>query len=127
MEINERILAFVKEKGPVLPVQVSKEINDSILMTSARLSELLSSKHIKISYVKVGSSPLYYFQGQESKLQNFTDNLHEKEKKAYELLRQNKVLKDSVQDPVIRVALRQIKDFAVPLQVSYENKTEIFW
>jgi len=127
MEVNERILAIVKEKGPILPVHVSKEINDSILMTSARLSELLSSKHIKISNIKVGGSPLYYYLGQESKLQNFANNLSDKPKKAYELLKQNKILRDSEQEPAIRVALREIKDFAVPLQVNYENKTEIFW
>lgn len=127
MEVNERILSIVKEKGPILPVQVSREINDSILMTSARLSELLAKKQIKISSLKVGGSPLYYFQGQESKLQNFTDNLNGMEKKAYDLLSQDKVLRDSSQEPAIRVALREIKDFTIPLQVNYENKTEIFW
>jgi len=127
MGINENILTFVKEKGPILPVRVSKEINDSILMTSARLSELLSNKQIKVSYLKVGASPLYYVEGQEAKLQDYSDNLAEKEREAYELLKQNKILRDTTQEPSIRVALRQIKDFAVPLQVTYENRVEILW
>ncbi len=127
MEVNERILGIVKEKGPLLPVQVAKEINDNILMTSARLSELLTSKYIKISNLKVGGSPLYYFPGQENKLQNFVDNLNGMERKAYGLLLQNKVLRDYTQEPAIRVALRQIKDFTVPLQVNYKNTIEIFW
>jgi hypothetical protein len=127
METNERILYLIKEKGPLLPVQASKEINENILMTSARLSELLTAKRIKISNLKVGGSPLYYFPGQETKLQNYTENLNGMEKKAYDLLSQNKILKDSNQEPAIRVALREIKDFATPLQVNYQNKTEIFW
>jgi hypothetical protein len=127
METNEKILSIVKARGPLLPVQVAKEINDNILMTSARLSELLTSRQIKISSVKVGGSPLYYFQGQESKLQDFAGNLQQKEKEAYELLKQNRILRDTSQEPAIRVALRQIKDFAVPLQVNYEAKAEIFW
>ena len=127
MDTNEKILTIIKEKGPILPVKVSKEINDNILMTSARLSELLTAKQIKISNLKVGGSPLYYFSGQENRLQNFTDNLNGTEKKAYELLAQNKILRDFSQEPAIRVALRQIKDFAIPLQVNYENKIEIFW
>lgn len=127
MDTNETILAIIKEKGPILPVHVSKEINDNILMTSARLSELLTAKQIKISNLKVGGSPLYYFSGQEGKLQNFVDNLGGMEKKAYYLLENNKVLKDSTQEPAVRVALRQIKDFAIPLQVNYQNETEIFW
>ena len=120
-------LSIVKEKGPVLPVQIAREVNDNILMTSARLSELLAVKQIKISNLKVGGSPLYYAAGQESKLQNFIDNLNGMEKKAYNFLLQNKVLRDSAQEPAIRVALREIKDFAIPLQVNYENKAEIFW
>ncbi|MBN4049116.1 hypothetical protein JYT91_00695 [archaeon AH-315-M20] len=127
METNEKILTLVKEKGPILPVHISKEINDNILMTSARLSELLSNKQIRVSNVKVGGSPLYYVEGQESKLQDHSDNLVEKEREAYELLKQNKILRDFTQEPGIRVALRQIKDFAVPLQVNYENKVEILW
>lgn len=127
METNERILFLLKERGPILPVQASKEINENILMTSARLSELLTSKRIKISNLKVGGSPLYYLSGQEHKLQNFTENLNGVEKKAYDILSQNKILKDSEQEPAIRVALRQIRDFAIPLQVNYENKIEIFW
>jgi len=127
MDTNETILAIIREKGPVLPVQVSKEINDNILMTSARLSELLTAKQIKISNLKVGGSPLYYFSGQEEKLQNFVDNLGGMERKAYDLLENNHVLRDYTQEPAVRVALRQIKDFATPLQVNYQNKTEIFW
>lgn len=127
MDTNEIILSIIKEKGPILPVRVSKQINDNILITSARLSELLTLNQIKISNLKIGGSPLYYFPGQENKLQNFVDNLNGMEKKAYDLLSANNVLRDSDQEPAIRVALRQIKDFATPLKVNYENKIEIFW
>ena len=127
MDKNQAILEIINRKGPVLPVQVSKEINDNILMASARLSELLSSKKIKISSLKVGGSPLYYLPGQEEKLRNFVNNLGGVERKAYDLLEQGKVLRDAVMEPAVRVALRNIKDFAVPLQVIYQEKTEIFW
>ena len=127
METNERILLLIKEKGPVLPVHISKEIKENILMTSARLSELISSNKLKISSIKVGGSPLYYLQGQEPKLQDFSGNLPGAEKKAYELLKQSKIIRESTAEPVIRVALRQLKDFAVPLQVTHENNTEVFW
>ena len=127
MDKNQAILEIISRKGPVIPVQVSKEINDNVLMASARLSELLSSKKIKISSLKVGGSPLYYLPGQEEKLRNFANNLGGVERKAYNLLEQGKVLRDAAMEPAVRVALRQIKDFAVPLQVIYQEKTEIFW
>ena len=127
METRERIVEIVKAKGPVLPVQVSKEIGMNILMSSAHLAELTASQRLKISSLKVGGSPVYYLAGQEAMLQKFTGNLNDKEKKAYDLLIQNKILRDSEQEPVIRVALREIRDFALPLNVKYSNSSEIFW
>jgi len=127
MDTRDKILEFVKAKGPILPVQISKEIGTNILMASAHLAELTASHKLKISAIKVGGSPLYYLAGQEAMLQKFTANMNDKEKKAFDLLSQNKVLRDSEQEPVIRVALREIRDFAIPLNVNYNNNREIFW
>ncbi len=127
LELREKIVDIVKSKGPVLPVQISKEIGTNILMASAHLAELTASKRLKISNVKVGGSPLYYLAGQEAMLQKFAGNFNDKEKKAFDLLSQSRILMDSEQEPVIRVALREIKDFAMPLNVTYNNRTEIFW
>lgn len=127
MDNRDKILEFVKVKGPVLPVQISKEIGSNILMASAHLAELTASGRLKISTIKVGGSPLYYLPGQEAMLQKYTTNMNDKEKKAFDLLNQSKILRDSEQEPVIRVALREIKDFAIPLNVNYNNRIEIFW
>ncbi|MBI2659322.1 hypothetical protein HYX05_04470 [Candidatus Woesearchaeota archaeon] len=127
METRERIVEIVKAKGPVLPVQVSKEIGTNILMASAHLAELTASKRLKISTIKVGGSPLYYLQGQEEMLQKYTANMNDKEKKAFDLLSQSKILRDAEQEPVIRVALREIKDFAIPLNVTHNDNKEMFW
>ena len=127
METREKIVELVKQKGPVLPVQISKEIGSNILMASAHLAELTASKRLKISTIKVGGSPLYYLEGQEEMLQKYIGSMNDKEKKAYDSLQQNKILRDIEQEPVIRVALREIKDFAIPLNVNYNNSKEIFW
>ena len=127
MDIRQRILDLMKIKGPIIPSQISKEIGLDILMTSAHLSELSSNGKLRISSLKVGGTPLYYLQGQESLLQNFSQNLHEKEKKAFDMLKDKKILEDKELEPVVRVALRQIKDFAVPLHVTHQNSTELFW
>mgnify|MGYP001563732871 CR=1 FL=1 len=127
METRDKILEFVKQKGPVLPIQVSKIIATNILMASAHLAELTASQKLKISTIKVGNSPLYYLPGQEEMLQKFTESMNDKEKKAYDLLQHSKILRDSEQEPVIRVALREIKDFAIQLNVNYNNNQETFW
>ena len=122
-QIKEKIINLLKRRGPSLPVHIAKEIDMSILFSSAFLSELLSEKRIKISNMRIGSSPLYYLSGQESQLEKFSQYLKNKEKEAFILLLERKILKDSEQEPAIRVALRQIKDFAIP----FEKGDKIYW
>ncbi len=127
METRDQILEIVKRKGPVIPSQIAKEIGSNILMASAHLAELTESRKLRISRIKYGGSPLYYCPGQESMLQKYSANLNEKEKKSYDLLSEKKILRDSEQAPVVRVALREIRDFAMPLTVKHNDAIEIFW
>ena len=122
-EIKANIINAIKAKGPSLPVQIASQVQISSLFTGAFLSELAAEKAIKISDMKVGGSPLYFISGQESMLDNFHQYLPGKEKEAFILLKQKKILKDSEQLPPIRVALRSIKDFAFP----FKNDDIIFW
>jgi len=124
LPIKEKILETLREKGPSLPVHISREINQSSLFTSAFLSELLSEKRIKISNMKVGTSPIYYAPGTESQLEKYSEHLKQKEKEAFMLLQEKKFLKDSEQEPAIRVALRAIKDFSKPFET---QKGEFYW
>ncbi|MBL7050557.1 hypothetical protein ISS04_00150 [Candidatus Woesearchaeota archaeon] len=124
---KKTILRLISEKGPLIPSQVYKEIEENVLLASALLSEMASEKLVKISSVKIGGSPLYYLKGQEKLLEKHIDRLHEKEKKAVDLLRQNNVLMDISLEPVIRVALRQVKDFAKAFEVKIGEKKEMFW
>lgn len=124
-EIKNKIILVLRKNGPSLPVHISRQIESSILFTSAFLSELVSEKKIKMSNMKIGNSPLYFLPGQENRLEKFSENLKSKEKEAYDLLKEKKVLKDSKQEPAIRVALRALKDFAVPFKK--EGSEEIFW
>ena len=127
MDTSERILEFMRINGPVIPAQVAREINSNILMASAHLSELSSRGKLKVSTIKVGTSPLYYLHGQEDQLQRFCQNLGEKEKKVYEELKSKCVLRDNELSPLVRVVLRTLKDFATPLQVNYKGASEIIW
>jgi len=91
------------------------------------LSELYSNKRVKLSYLKVGSSPVYYIGGQEAKLQNYTHVLKAPEKKAFEILKEKKLLKDRALDPVTRVALQNIKDFAKPIEITLNSIKDLYW
>ncbi len=126
-ELKEKVLELVRLKGPVTPTIITQEIGMSTYISSALLAELAGSNQIRISNVKMGSTPLYYAPGQEEKLQEYVTYLHEKEKQAYEQLKKELVMQDSSQDPVVRVALRTLKDFAKPLTVQADGKEELFW
>ncbi len=127
LQTKERIMELIRQRGPELPVRIANTIKLSNIFTAAFMSELISEQKLKISNMRVGASPLYYIQGQEEQLQKYTDYLNHKEKEAFNLLKQNSILQDSEQEPAIRVALRSIKDFAVPLQIIDKGETKIFW
>lgn len=123
LPIREKILLILRRKGPSLPVHIANELHMSMLFASAYLSELLSDKSIKISHMRVGSSPVYFIPGQEYGLERYSQHLKSKEKEAFLLLKEKKFLKDDVQLPAMRVALRAINDFAIP----FKKDGEIFW
>ena len=126
-QIEQQILNNVRMIGPVLPLQIAKAIGRDLLFSGAILSQLVSKKMISISYAKIGGSPVYYFKGQEPKLSMLYSNLPLKEKEAYNLLKEKKILMDSKQEPSIRVALRNLKDFASPFKANIGEKEELFW
>ncbi len=123
MLIKEKIVSIIRRRGPSIPVHIAKEIQQTILFTSAFLSELVADKELRISHMRVGSSPVYYIQGQEPSLERFSQYIGGREKDAFFLLKEKKFLKDSEQEPAIRVALRFIRDFAIP----FKDNEEIIW
>ncbi|MBS3176562.1 hypothetical protein J4457_04970 [Candidatus Woesearchaeota archaeon] len=127
MDYREQALSYLRLHGPSTPTQIAKHISKDGMMAGAILSELSANTKVKISSIKVGSTPLYFLPGQEDQLQKFNMHLNEKELRAYALLQSSKVLRDMTCDALTQVCLRAIKDFAVPLQVTYENQQEIFW
>jgi hypothetical protein len=124
---TQKVLDAMRISGPTLPAKVAKLLSTDTIMASAVLSDLASFKKIKISYIKVGSSPLYYLPGQEHMLQNFKSNLNEKDQRTLEALKQRKIIRDREADPLTRVSLREIRDFAVPLNVNLNGQIELFW
>ncbi len=126
-EKKDQVLAFVKQNGPVLPIQISKNLELNMIFSGAILAELVSNKLLKLTKAKIGSSPLYYAPGQESKLGKLRDHLSQRPKQAYDLIKENRILRDNACEPWQRVALRDIKDFAIPLRVNLKGIDEIFW
>src|SRR3989344_5188715 len=127
IKTKERIISIINEKGPSFPVQIARAINVSPLFTSVFLSELHEDNKLKTTNMKIGSSSLYFLQGQEQMLENFIEHLNQREKEAFYLIKKSQVLEDEKQSPIIRVALREIKDFAHPFKIKTAESEKIFW
>ena len=125
---DEKIRAFLKEHGPSTPTQLCKHLNTSLLFASAMLGQVASQGDVKISKLKIGGgSPLYYLKNDSPKLQEFAKHLPPREYNAYEQLKEKKVLKDAQLEPVTRVALRNVRDFAEPISIIRGEQKELFW
>ncbi|PIN76854.1 hypothetical protein COV17_00720 [Candidatus Woesearchaeota archaeon CG10_big_fil_rev_8_21_14_0_10_36_11] len=128
MADQDKILQFLRVTGPTLPSKVAKNIGTEILIASAHLSDLTSQRKVRISHLKVGGSPLYYLPGQEEQLYPFAaGNMNAKDAAVLDMLKERKVLREHDIDLLAKVALRSLKDFAVPLQVTVRDTKELFW
>ncbi|MDO8563608.1 MAG: hypothetical protein Q7R87_01225 [Nanoarchaeota archaeon] len=126
-QTKEMIITFIKTRGPSLPVHVAQYIKTSPLFVSAFLSELYREQKLLMSDLKVGSSSLYLLPGQEQMIENFTQFLNQKEMEAFNMVKKEKLLEDQKLPPAIRVAIRAIKDFAIPIKVKNEGNEILFW
>jgi hypothetical protein len=127
MDFQGAVLKCIELRGPVVPVDVAKYLGKDTLLANAIISELLNRGKIKTSFLQMGRSKLHYLPGQEDQLVRFSKYLNEKDLRTYDLLEKEEVLRDSDQNALIRISLRNIKDFAIPLEVNYHGKKELFW
>lgn len=126
MDYRDRIVELSKA-SPLQPTSLGKLLSTNSLFASAMLSEMTGKGLLKVSHLKVGSSPLYYATDHPEHLLNFMVYLNEKERRVAELLKEKGVLRDTSLDPLQRVCVRSIKDFAKQLDVSMGDSKEVFW
>jgi hypothetical protein len=115
---KEMIIEFLQTNGPSLPIQISKHVKMDSLFASAFLSELLRENKVKLSHMKVGTSPVYILPGTEEGMEKYIEYLKGKEREALALLKEKRFLEDVTQHPAHRVALREVKDFAIPFKLN---------
>ncbi|MBT3298021.1 hypothetical protein HN385_03790 [archaeon] len=127
MKTEDKILNFLKYSGPSLAMKIAKNIKEDSIIASAYLSELASKRKIKISKLKIGTSPLYYLPGQEDQLIRFTQEINPKNRDVLENLQKWKVLRENDLELLAKVALRSLQDFAIPLHVNFNGQKELFW
>jgi hypothetical protein len=127
MDNKEKIVSLIRQKGPCLPSNIYKELETNQLFASAMLGELVSSGTLKVSNLKRSSSPYYYLEDEKEKLQSIASYLNDKDTLAYNLIKEKLIIRDSEQSALIRVTLRAIKDFAIPIHIKLNGEPILFW
>lgn len=124
---KEKIIEVIRTAGPSFPTRISREAGVSPLFIGALLSEMIAERKVVMSAMKVGSSPLYLIPGQDAQLENFIHYLNPKERETIARLKEMKVVEDETEDPATRVALRKLKDFAIPINVRDAGVEKLYW
>src|SRR3989338_4221873 len=124
---KDQIIAIIRNHGPVIPKDLTKKLKIDTIFAGAHLSELVENRKLIVSTAKIGGSPVYFLPDQKDKLEMLYQYLNEKDKAAFDALKQNKILRDIEQPPLIRAAMRSLKDFAVQLTVNLPSGQETFW
>jgi len=125
---KEQVLAFLKAKGPTIPVKIKQALGgDNLFIIGAILSDLVAEGKVKVTHLKLGGTPFYYLPGQEQRLITLRQYLNSKDQTTFDLLKKEKILRDRDLSPLLRVSLRNIKDFAKPLEVQVNEIKELFW
>ncbi|MFH1174779.1 MAG: hypothetical protein V1725_06610 [archaeon] len=120
---RDTVFEVVLRKGPVIPIDIIKELGGNTILVGAMLSELASASKVLITNTKKGGSPFYYVPQQMHLLDKLAVHLNEKDRRAFDVLKEKKVVKDADLDPLFRVCMRAIKDFATPHPVG----EELYW
>lgn len=124
---KEQVLQAVKMKGLVVPSDITREFHTDTFIIGAVLSDLVHDKKLLVSTVKKGGSPVYYSPEHKERLLDLYKYLNEKDRQTFEMLKKEKVVSDAEQIPLIRVSLRNLKDYAKPIEVTVNGKTSLFW
>jgi hypothetical protein len=123
----QQILDYISQNGPSLVTDLTTYSRQNSMIIGAMLSSLIADKKLQYTYAKWGGSPLYYLPGQTELIQKIYPQLNEKDRKAYDLLKEKRVLADADQTPLVRACLRQLKDFAIPLTIQTKFGEEMYW
>ncbi|MFT4312267.1 MAG: hypothetical protein ACMXYF_03485 [Candidatus Woesearchaeota archaeon] len=124
---QDQILSIMKMRGPILPTELTSLVKKDSMIVGAMLSDLIAQKKVKYTHAKWGSSPLYYLPDQKEQIQKIYPKLNEKDRQAYDMLKEQKVVRDDDLSPLHRACMRSIKDFAIPITVKTTNGQEQYW
>jgi hypothetical protein len=125
---KDNLIRFVREKKAVTPTEVAESFETTTMIASAALSELAKENLVKITHLKLASSPYYY----DPKQSSILIELGKKHLKGYDLelfnlLYEKKILPFNSLTIQLSLAAERIKDFAKVLEIEFGGKVLKFY
>lgn len=125
---QEDVLRTVQQHGPVIANKIKQVLEQpDATLINVYLSELKADGKIKLSHTQLGSSPFAYTPKQKQKLEALIEHLNEKDRRTAKKLKEEGLIRKSTADPLTRVSLQNIKDFAVPIRVKTNEGEDTFY
>ena len=115
---KEAILAAIEKLGPCQPIDVRKELKlgDTFLI-GALLSEMVADGTLGISKTRRGGSPFYFQLSKPETLEAISQYLNEKDRRTCAMLKEQRVMREDSQEPLVRVGLQSISDFSKRVEI----------
>jgi len=121
-----KVLQIITSSGPKLPTELTKAVGIESYIASAILSTLVKNGHLHNSSRKIGSSLIYYIDGQEETVrQMLLKELNVTELKALETIKKMRVALDNDLYPQERYLMNDLKDFVTQLKLKTDDNQEI--
>lgn len=115
---REKLLGAIETLGPCQPIDIRKELKlgDTFLI-GAMLSELVAEGVLAITKVRRGGSPFYYDVAKPERLDAVSKYLNEKDRRTYAMLKEERVMREDAQEPLVRVGLQNMADFSKRVEI----------
>lgn len=125
---RDNLLRFVREKKYVTPSSVAEPFETSTMIASAALGELTKDKILSVTHFKLGSSPYYFDPKQKDALVEIANKHFSKaDHEIFLKLQTQQIINDKSLSVQERLAIGRIKDFAIPLNITYGGSELNFW
>lgn len=126
--MKDEILNLIKELGPIVPSEITSKLGEDSMIVSALISELIRNGKVKYSHKKIGSSPLYYVEGQEDEVRKrLLDELKIPEKKIIEYFEKNKLVLRNNLTPQQRYMIDELKDYITSIKLEINGDEKLFY
>ena len=121
-----KVLQIIQSDGPKLPTELTKAVGVESYIASAILSTLVKNGHLHNSNRKIGSSLIYYIDGQEETVrQMLLKELNVTELKALETIKKMRVALENELYPQERYLMNDLKDFVTQLKLKTDDNQDI--